>query len=188
MQTYQKAVCVVLFLIVGIGFSAQAQTTNFKEPADYNDYIVIEQTIIGKKIETFNQALAGSDFRAAKKQHAELLGQIDVSIQKMKNLPDYKGNSEFKKAAFELFVFYKMIIETDYAKIMQIAEKEGVNDKTFGRISEIFVSIQRDEAVMYGVFNKAQENFSKQFGMKITENELEKERRKKVEGDSLKKP
>jgi len=180
MQSYQKAICTVLFILSGIGFSVFAQTPTFKTPADYNDYIVVEQTLIGRKIEAFTKSMAGEDFKAAKKLHAELLVQIDQSIKKMGELPDYKGNSDFKKAAFELFVFYKMIIETDYLKIMQIAEKEGINDKTFGRINSIFVSVQRDEAVMYGVFNKAQMNFAKQFDMKIGENELEKERREKA--------
>lgn len=185
MQTYQKALCTVLFILSGIGFSLHAQTPTFKSPTDYNDYIVIEQTVIGKKLELFNQSLAAEDFRSAKKQHAELIVQIGASIEKMNNLPDYKGNIEFKKAAVELFVFYKMIIETDYVKIMTIAEKEGVNDKTFPRINNIFVSIQRDEAIMYGAFNKAQTDFSKQFGMKIEENQFEKER--KAKADSLNK-
>lgn len=182
MQTYQKAWCTVLLILSGISFSALAQTITFKAPADYNDYIVVEQTLIGKKIEAFNQTLATEDYKGAKKAHAELLTQIDMSTKKITELPDYKGNSELRKSAFELFVFYKMIIETDYAKIMQMAEKEGINDKTFARINGIFVSVQRDEAIMYGVFNKAQANFSQQFNMKLEENQLEKERREKSEG------
>lgn len=181
MQTYQKALCAVLFLVSATVFSAVAQTPTFKQPADYNDYIVVEQTVIGKKIEEFSKTMAAEDFKSARKQHGELLTQIDASIAKITALPDYKGNSDFKKAAFELFVFYKMIIESDYVKIMQIAEKEGVNDKTFGRINSIFVSVQRDEAVMYGAFSRAQQAFAQQFGMKIGENQLEKERREKTE-------
>lgn len=187
MQKYQKAWCAVLFLVLGTTFSLQAQTPSFKSAADYNDYIIIEQTVIGKKLETFNQALASEDFKTAKKQHGELVTQISTSIQKINALPDYKGNSEFKKAAFELFTFYKMIIENDYVKIMEIAEKEGINNKTFPKINNIFVSIQRDETVMYGLFNQAQTSFSKQFNMKISENELEKERREKEKADSLNK-
>lgn len=181
MQTYQKAVFAVWFLLAGMAFSVSAQPLTFKQPADYNDYIVVEQTLIGKKIEAFSEALAKEDFRSAKKLHPEVLAQVETSIRKINDLPDYKGNSEFKKAAFELFVFYKMIIESDYVKIMNIAEKKGLNDKTYGEISGIFVSVQRDEAVMYGAFNKAQQKFAEQFKMKIGENPLEKERREKNE-------
>ena len=180
MQTYQKALCAVLFLLCTGIFSAGAQAPVFKQPADYNDYIVVEQTVIGKKIEDFSKSMASEDFRTARKLHGELLTQIDASIAKITALPDYKGNSDFKKAAFELFVFYKMIIESDYVKIMQIVEKEGVNDNTFGRINGIFVSVQRDEAIMYGAFNRAQQAFAQQFGMKLGENQLEKERREKA--------
>lgn len=187
MQKYQKALSVVLFILSAGILSATAQSPVFKQPADYNDYIVVEQTVIGKKIEAFTQSMAAEDFKTAKKQHAELVTQIEQSVKKIDAMPPYKGNTEFKKAAFELFVFYKMIIETDYLKIMQIAEKEGVNDKTFARINQIFVSVQRNEAVMYGAFNKAQTDFAKQFDMKISENELEKERRRQA-ADTLPAP
>lgn len=180
MQTYQKALCALLFLVTVTVFSASAQAPVFKQPADYNDYIVVEQSIIGKKIEEFSKSMASDDFKSARKQHGELVTQIESSIQKINALPDYKGNSDFKKAAFELFVFYKMIIESEYVKIMQIAEKEGINDKTFARINTLFVSVQRDEAIMYGAFNKAQQAFAQQFGMKIGENQLEKERREQT--------
>jgi hypothetical protein len=186
MQTYQKAVCTVLFLLITPCTLLHAQSPAFKKPADYNDYIVMEQTAIGRKIEQFNQALAGDDIKNAKKLHAEILSQIDVSIGKIGNLPDFKGNSEFKNAAFELFVFYKMIIETDYKKIMTIVEKEGLNDNSFGKINSIFTSIQRDETVMYGQFDRAQKNFSKQFGMKLEENELEKEWKEKTQPEPAK--
>lgn len=183
MQTYQKACCILCFIVLAFVGQVQAQVPKFDSPADYNDYIVLEQTLIGKGIEAFNQSLAKEDFRSAKKQHTELIGLIGRSLQKIHDLPAYQGNAQFKHAAFELFTFYKMIIETDYAKIMSIAEKEGVNDKTFARISNLFVNIQRDEAVMYGAFNQAQMDFAKQFDMKITENELEKSRKER--SDSL---
>lgn len=184
MQTYQKALFSVLFILFGWGTALYAQTPNFTKAADYNDYIVLEQTLMGRKLESFNKALAEENMREAKKQHAELLSQIDLSIQKINNMPDFKGNTAFKNAAFELFVFYKMIISQDYQKIMTIVEREGANDKTFPRINSIFISIQRDEAVMFGQFNKAQNDFAKQFDMKIQENELEKERREKERTDT----
>lgn len=184
MQTYQKAWCTFLFILVATVSQAQL---SFKTPADYNDYIIMEQTAIGRKLEAFNQALASNDLKNAKKEHSQLVVQLNASIQKMGELPDYKGNTAFKNAAFELFTFYKMIIENDYVKIMNLVEKEGINDNTFARINSIFVSIQRDEAVMMGLFNKAQENFSKEFDMKIQENEFEKERREKTDTLSNKK-
>jgi hypothetical protein len=79
-----------------------------------------------------------------------------------------------------------MIIETDYKKIMTIVEKEGLNDNSFGKINSIFTSIQRDETVMYGQFDRAQKNFSKQFGMKLEENELEKEWKEKTQPEPAK--
>jgi hypothetical protein len=176
MQTYQKAFWVfwIFFTAGKIGLYAQAPV--FKAPADYNDCIVLEQAAVGKKIEDFNKVLAAEQLKEAKKIHAELLGQLDVSIAKIGALGDFKGNTAFKNAAFELFVYYKMVVETDYAAVIRLVEKEGVNDKTFGRINAIFTTIQRDEAVMYGQFDNAQKAFSEQFKMKLGENEFEKGR------------
>ncbi len=176
MQTYQKAFWVfwIFFSVGQVGLYAQAPV--FKSPADYNDYIVLEQAVVGNKIEDFNKALATEQLKEAKKIHAELLGQLDVSITKIGTLGDYKGNTAFKNAAFELFVYYKMVVETDYAAVIKLVEKEGVNDKTFGRINTIFTTIQRDEAVMYGQFDRAQKAFAEEFKMKLGENEFEKGR------------
>lgn len=179
MQTYQKAFLVFWIFLSAGRISLQAQTPVFKAPADYNDYIVLEQAIVGNKIEEFNKALAAEQLREAKKIHTELIGQLDASIAKIGALGDYKGNVAFKNAAFELFVFYKMIVESDYAAVIKLVEKEGVNDKTFARINSIFTTIQRDEAIMYGQFDKAQKAFAEQFNMKLGENEFEKGRNQK---------
>lgn len=176
MQTYQKGLWASVFFLFMFWCTAFGQAPVFKAPADYNDYIVTEQAVIGRKIEQFNKALAAEQIKEAKKLHGELLSRLDASITKIGSMPDFRGNTSFKNAAFELFVFYKMIIESDYADIIRIVEKEGVNDKTFGRINNIFASIQRDEAVMYGQFDKAQKAFSEQFKMKLEENRFEKER------------
>ncbi len=171
-----------MMLLLTVGFTVGfAQAPVFKSAADYNDYIVMEQTITGRKIEQFNKALAAEQIKEAKKLHAELLTQLDASIAKIGSLTDFKGNTSFKNAAFELFVFYKMIVESEYATVIRIVEKEGVNDKTFARINGIFTSIQRDEAVMYGQFDKAQKAFSEQFKMKLEENRFEKEREQQQE-------
>lgn len=183
MQTYQKAICALVFFVVGTAISAQAQTPAYKTPADYNDYIIMEQNVIGKKLEEYNQSLAQDEIKVARKKHTELVTLITQSVQKINAMPDYKGNTEFKNAAFELFTFYKMIVEQDYVKIMNIVEKEGINDNSFMKINNIFTAIQQDETVMLGVFNRAQQNFSKQFDMKIQENEFEKMRKEKA--DSL---
>ena len=118
----------ILFLIT-IAFVACKESVKgengvtYKDPAQYNDYIVSRQTSLVKKIMDWSQ-VAQTNLDSAAKMLALYDNQTTVMIDEIKGMPAYKGDSSLKQAAIKSFTFYKRIFSEDYKRLLDI-KKDG---------------------------------------------------------------
>lgn len=168
----------ILFLIT-IAFVACKESVKgengvtYKDPAQYNDYIVSRQTSLVKKIMDWSQ-VAQTNLDSAAKMLALYDNQTTVMIDEIKGMPAYKGDSSLKQAAIKSFTFYKRIFSEDYKRLLDI-KKDGsdMTEEGAAEMNSIVNKLSRDEEVLDRAFQLAQKNFAAKHKMKLMDNEVQ---------------
>lgn len=168
----------ILFLIT-IAFVACKESVKgengvtYKDPAQYNDYIVSRQTSLVKKIMDWSQ-VAQTNLDSAAKMLALYDNQTTVMIDEIKGMPAYKGDSSLKQAAIKSFTFYKRIFSEDYKRLLDI-KKDGsdMTEEGAAEMNSIVNKLSRDEEVLDRAFQLAQKNFAAKHKMKLMDNEAQ---------------
>lgn len=171
---------IFFILILSAGFIACKQSvkgTNgvtYKNPVQYNDFIVGRQTELMKKIVAFSE-VAQTNPDSAFGMLKTYARETDVMIKEMKGMPPYGGDSSLRDAAIHSFTFYKKIFEDDYRRILEIT-KSGENQTEEGaaKANEIVEKLAREEEQFDKDFHNAQESFARKNNMKLTENSMQK--------------
>lgn len=153
--------------------------TIFKTPADYNEYIISRQTkVIRNIIELGNRIEVSPD--TAYTLLDKYSAQTDSVIEDIKGMPPFRSDSAFRDAAIRTFTFYKRLFNEHYRTILKVrmrkgnATEEGVND-----LMEIMDKIKREEEVLDKQLHNAQNDFARQYDMKMRPSAIQKELKKK---------
>ena len=121
------------FLIPFFFFSSHAQEDdfNFKNAADYNNFIMKEMAVaVQKNFEyiSFNVHLpteqAGSEeFEQMEVKRKEVMEQIIQSKEKIKSMPALDGDTHLRDEAVEALLEYQHAFELDYKDIIGLKKK-----------------------------------------------------------------
>lgn len=142
----------------------------YKNPAEYNDYIIDRQSTVIKNIMAFSRT-AKTNLDSAKSLLSKYEIETDSLIVDLKGMPDYKGDSTLRNAAVNLFGFYKTIFGRAYKEMIDIRLSGG--DET--AIQTIVERISREQEGLDKSFQNAQKAFVKKNKMELKENEMQKE-------------
>ncbi|MBK8140918.1 MAG: hypothetical protein IPK57_07750 [Chitinophagaceae bacterium] len=167
-----------LFIAVFIACNNPVKGRNgvvFKNPADYNDYIISRQTILIKNILDLGKK-ADSDVDSAYGMLDSYTNDATRIIAEIKDMPSYKGDSSLRDAAVNSFTFYKKLFGESYKRVLSI-RREGGDETEEGaaEIMGIMDSIKREEEIHDKRLHNAQKDFASRFKMKMRDNEIQKE-------------
>jgi hypothetical protein len=173
MKPMKQVATLLVFLCLVLGVQAQAPT--FKSGVDYNDYIVGLQTKIGLAIVEFNGVMGGEDVtrESIEPYYQAMLTAAKEAQSKTKALGAYKGNTELRDSAVDLFTFYVNCFTEEYKEMIDLVIGAEITEATLERVNEILVSVTAEEGGLDQAFQTAQSNFAKQFGFSLEENELQ---------------
>jgi hypothetical protein len=101
----------------------QAQPASIDSPTEYNDYIVMEQSkLMGKVIEYIVQTIHNDNFREVESKRLEVIGQVELAIQRLEELPPFRGNDTMRREALEVFMLYRDAYVNDYSQINMLKQ------------------------------------------------------------------
>jgi hypothetical protein len=105
-------------------FSASASIAqNFKNGLEYMEFMGKEFKQISNDMWDYTSAAAhGKRARAVENRRKELVSQINKSYTKIKNLPDFEGNTSYRDSTLSYLNLNKLVLNEDYAKIVDMEE------------------------------------------------------------------
>ena len=179
-----KYVSIVIALVIGIIACNQPvkgrNGVTYKSAVQYNDYIVSRQTKLMQHILDFSKA-ASNNLDSAEKMLTEFTNETTQTVEDIKGMPAYKGDTSLRDAAVRSFNFYKNVFQNDYTRIIQIRKKgyEMTNEEV-EEMQRIVDKITREEDGFDKSFHNAQKSFADKNNMKLAENEMQKKFEKEI--------
>ncbi len=143
-------------------------------PVEYNDAIIGEQTKISRVMIDMANYFS-IDLDKSDQLRLDLVKQCEQSIEAVKKLPDYKGNTRFRDAGVALFTFYKEISEKEYKEMIDILRKEQIEDADIELLEALEIKIGSKEEPLDAEFQAAQQAFAKEHNLSLYENDIQKE-------------
>lgn len=170
-----KTVLSILFVFVFAGtLFAQSDKVKISDPISYNDYIVNEQNEIGDALLDLMDVISDvtSTEEMAMYQLGVLTAAIDLSIIDLENLETIKNDYGIRRAALDLFGFYKRIMGTQYVEMIGQLYSEVPDMEVIDRISQ---EVTEEEKEFDAAFQLAQQAFASAHGFTLTPNSLQEE-------------
>lgn len=163
-----------LFSFFVITTSGYAQVKTFSTAVAYNDFIVAEQIKIGESIKSFISIFTNStdtiEIHSARKA---ISTQADSSVNQLKQLSAFKGDTALKKTAMRLFTFYSGIAANEYKQLVWVIfDTKKTNGEKNKKQQEIVKAITEKEAFYDKNFQDAQKAFAKKNNIDLKENEF----------------
>jgi hypothetical protein len=155
----KKLAFALFFCVSYVSLVAQPKPT-FKTAVEYNDYIVDMQMGIMNSIAAFTASFDSTSKTFTESKRLALVANSKNSIAKLKLMPAFKGNINFRNAAIKLFEFYQLIAEADYKKMVDIIFKQKITDADKVTLDELVKSVTEKEAVFDKAFLGEQKKFA----------------------------
>ena len=165
----------ILFLccMLAITTQLQAQKT-FSTAAQYNDYIVDEQVKIGESLKEFISVFTNStDSVQIHKARMRIVARADSSVNNVKIMTPFKGDTALKANAIRLFSFYSRIAANEYRQLVSLSfSSKKSNEEISKETNEIVKKITDKEAVFDKGFQDAQKAFAAKHNIDLKANEF----------------
>lgn len=124
-QAILRATCFILF-ISSTHFSVfgQEEDFNFKNAADYNNYIMKEMAVaVQKNFEYISFNIHSDEFELMEIRRKDVMQQIIQSKEKIKRMPALDGDTRLRDEAVEALNEYLNAFELDYKNIIGLKKK-----------------------------------------------------------------
>lgn len=153
----------------------------YKSAVQYNDYIVSRQSKLMQNVLNFSKA-AEINLDSAEKMLVKYSIETATTVEEIKGMPAYKGDTSLRNAAARSFNFYKDVFQNDYTGIITIRKKgDEMTSEDIEKMKNIADKITREEEGFDKSFHNAQKNFADKNNMKLMENEMQKKFEKEVD-------
>ena len=153
-------------------FVGKAQRFSTDSPADYNNYIVAEQSkLMEKVVEYIVQTVHNNNFREVESKRLEVIGQIETSLYKLKQMSDFKGDNSMKEEALGMFKLYREAYVNDYSQINMLKQDRESSFKAMERYFQAQDQAEEKLRNSADQFDQAQKDFAKRHNMTIKEAE-----------------
>lgn len=166
----------ILILMAGLILSATlfGQLNRFAEAVKYNDFIVDQQTQIGKAIQAFNDAFTNTaDTAVIHGKRRDIINQANQSVKQLQMTEPFKGDTSLLKHAKALFSFYAKIANNEYRQMLDVlfsknSTQQQINEQLMALLDK--VSVQ--EKLYDANFLNAQNAFAKKYNIALKANEV----------------
>ena len=163
----------MLFMLVACNRPVKGKNgVVYASAISYNDYIVNRQMEVMKVIFKLNDEMK-NDLGAADQTLNTAVGLIDKDITEIEGMPEWKNSTSLRDNALALFQFYKVGFGTYYRRIIAIQKDGEVTPAEDTELKQLASKINDSEGPLDTKFQKAQEEFGSQNGMKVQKNELQ---------------
>ena len=175
MRQFPGIIALLVFLLIACEKPARGRNgVTYKSAAQYNDYIVSRQSKLLQHVLDFTKA-ADKNLDSAGEMLDQFANEIAATIEEIKGMPAYKGDTSMRDAAVRSFVFYKNVFQNDYTRIINIRKKaKKIDNDDIKEIENIVDKITRDEEAVDKSFHNMQKNFADKNNMKLMENDMQK--------------
>lgn len=165
----------ISILLAGLIVSATlfGQLKRFTTAVQYNDFIVGEQTQIGKKIQAFNDAFTNtSDTAVLHSKRRDIVNQANQSYKQLQMTEPFKGDTSLIKHAKALFSFYAKIATTEYRQILDVLfSKSNTQQQKNEQLKALLDTVTQQEKQYDSNFLIAQDAFAKKYNIELKANE-----------------
>ena len=116
--------CLICVLIVTFSVYAQEGEFNFKNAADYNNYIMKEMAVaVQKNFEYISFNIHSDEFELMEIRRKDVMQQIIQSKEKIKRMPALDRDTRLRDEAVEALNEYLNAFELDYKNIIGLKKK-----------------------------------------------------------------
>jgi hypothetical protein len=148
---------------------------SFSNASAYNDFIIGEQEKIVKASLSLADAIRSRVNEDIRDSYKKFGIQAKWSLDTIKMMDAYNGNSSFRDEAIVFFQFYNNIYQKEYKRMIALVMKDAdkVTDLDKSRLKQIQLSVAADENKLDNAFTQAQEKFASENNLKIEKNNLQ---------------
>jgi hypothetical protein len=181
MRNLPAIIVTLIFGVIACNQPAKGKNgVSYKSAVEYNDYIVGRQTKLMQHVLDFAKA-ADNNLDSAQNMLDKYISETAETVEQIKGMPAYKGDTSLRDAATRSFEFYKNVFQNDYSRIIAIRKKGAdMTEEDVKDMQAIVDKITREEEGFDKSFHNAQKNFADRNNMKLIENEMQKKFDKEI--------
>lgn len=146
-----------------------------KDPSVYNDAIITEQEMVTKSMLQLMETFPSDSSELMEGAYLRLVEQVSMSIDSIKSMGDFEGDTHFRDTAIELFEFYDKVIENEMREMLTILQKgkDNITPEDVERLTELQQQMSKEEQIHDLEFSNAQKEFADKFGLELTRGEIQ---------------
>ncbi|MFN8253427.1 MAG: hypothetical protein U0V75_16275 [Ferruginibacter sp.] len=165
----------ILIAVACLSLSAAlfGQRNRFTEAVKYNDFIVGQQSQIGKTIQAFNDACTNtSDTAVLHGKRRDIINQANQSYKQLQQTEPFKGDTSLIKHAMALFLFYAKTAANEYRQMLDVIfSKSGTGQQKNEQLQVLLDTVTTQEKLWDTNFLNAQSAFAKKYNIDLKPNE-----------------
>ena len=136
--------------------------------AKYNDRIVGQYDHIEEKFTAFIAAIEkGENAGTLEIRFRDFSEQVKDSLKAVREMPDFKGNTELRDKGVELFELHYSMLEYEYRELLEIFKPTELTTYDVNRLHDLIADIEEKEENLLEEFNEVQQKFAKEYGLKL---------------------
>lgn len=166
-----RAFAAAIFLLTALwayNCPGQEQEFNFKNPGDYNNFIMKEMAAsVQKNFEFLSFAVHSEDYDLMDTKRKEVVRQINESKDKIGKMPAINGDTQLRDEAVEALNEYKNAFELDFKDVIGLKKK---SKDSYEAMENYFKAEDKAEEKVTNATNrlrKVQERYASKNNMKI---------------------
>jgi predicted nucleic-acid-binding protein len=164
-----------LFIITVIFILFASCGPSKDDAVKYNDTIVEQEMLIVNKEDSLIEAISRNQPDKAEQLYKDFVIQINSSIEKINKTEAFDHETDFRKAAIELFKSYKSAAENEYADMMKITRipNETYTKEDDDKLIDLSKTVFDKLNIGLGKFSKAQKNFADKYKIELTNKSID---------------
>ncbi|KAA1288192.1 hypothetical protein E4413_10380 [Leptospira interrogans] len=132
-----------------------------QDPVDYNNKIMEIMNASTNDLDALNAAMEKEDLTNAENVRKAWETKLVSSLDKLKGISDFKGDSSFKNASVQALETYLNIVSKDYKRLIEL---RGLGDKAdSNEINQVLNRINQDFEKAANTLNAASDKFAKEY-------------------------
>ena len=163
-----------LLTILAFAGTVNAKSKKFKSAAKYNDAIINEQHVIAEEFVDFFSKFKTSSLDDLKAERLDLIKKLNLATEKVKAMPDFKGDFAFRDGALELFFFYKSTLDLEYEQMIHLIADRDRSPENLQKLRAFRDDLVKREQEIDAKFETIQVAFAKKHGLELVQSEIKK--------------
>lgn len=164
-----------LLLVLAYTGSANAKAKKkYKSAAKYNDAIINQQHAIAEEFVDFFSKFKTGKLEDLKAERLDLIQKLNSATEKVKAMPDFKGDYAFRDGALELFYFYKSTLDLEYDQMIHLIADRDRSPEDLQKLRTFRDDLVKREQEIDNKFEEIQVAFAKKHDLELVTSEIKK--------------